>query len=188
MQLKEEGKRIRQEVKDRYKTMTKSYQPIPELDELLEQKEEEYDTGDVHVKVLELNSADLSKHRLENIVSDESENEVVDDESDNSEEIMGMELQPKIKKPNPKTKDTPEESKSLDESLPKSKKELNKILKKQATSSLKKSKAFQAKRKMDKIKDKKKFRREQNQKSKSSGSKHAKKFKKESKMRRRQNK
>lgn len=173
LQLKEDGKRIRQEVKDRYKTMTKSYQPIPELDELLEEKEDEYDTGNVSVKVVELNTADLGKLKKIEIDNLEPEKNINISEI---EEVPGMEMT--TKKILPKSENQINEKVTKEsEILPRTKKELNKILKNQATSSLKKTKAFQIKRKMDKIKDKKKFRRDQKRPRKTNDSKHGKKSK-----------
>lgn len=169
--------------------MTKSYQPIPELDELLEEKEEEYDTGDVSVKVVELNTVNMGG-RFTRVTKNESDDEVAQSSSDAEtsfeEKVPGMEIEPIKNQPKPKRKNDVEETNEESQLFPKNKKELNKILKKQATSSLKKTKAFQIKRKMDKIKDKKKFRREQSQKARQTGDsnkKHGKKFKKDSKSR-----
>uniref|UniRef100_A0A182JTY9 Nucleolar protein 12 n=1 Tax=Anopheles christyi TaxID=43041 RepID=A0A182JTY9_9DIPT len=61
--LKEETKRIRTEAKEKMRNLYHSYKPIPELTEedKAEEQEDEYDTENVTVKVVELSTRDLAK-------------------------------------------------------------------------------------------------------------------------------
>jgi ribosomal RNA-processing protein 17 len=60
VQLKAEKKRLKSEVKENLSKLYKlSSRPIPELEEVL--KEEEYDTGNVVVKITELSTSELAK-------------------------------------------------------------------------------------------------------------------------------
>uniref|UniRef100_A0A182T658 Nucleolar protein 12 n=1 Tax=Anopheles maculatus TaxID=74869 RepID=A0A182T658_9DIPT len=104
--LKEETKRIRTEAKEKMKNLYHSYKPIPELTEedKAEDQEDEYDTENVTVKVVELSTRDLAKENNwigENrgIVKDDNESEA-EDASDDEEldehqlgVIPGMELE-----------------------------------------------------------------------------------------------
>ncbi|XP_050070757.1 nucleolar protein 12 [Anopheles maculipalpis] len=106
--LKEETKRIRTEAKEKMKNLYHSYKPIPELTEedKAEDQEEEYDTENVTVKVVELSTRDLAKENNwlgENrvMVNDDNESEAEGSASDDEEEldehqlgvIPGMELE-----------------------------------------------------------------------------------------------
>lgn len=109
--LKEEARRIRHEAKDNVKKLYHSYKPIPELT-AADREEEEYDTENVTVKVVELSTTDLAKQNNwigENraVVRDEEDDEEDQDEEESSSEdedvdtVPGMELEgekPKKKK------------------------------------------------------------------------------------------
>uniref|UniRef100_A0A182W3D3 Nucleolar protein 12 n=1 Tax=Anopheles minimus TaxID=112268 RepID=A0A182W3D3_9DIPT len=104
--LKEETKRIRTEAKEKMRNLYHSYKPIPELTEedKAEEQEDEYDTENVTVKVVELSTRDLAKENNwigENrgvvMEDEESEQEESTDEDELEEEqlgvIPGMELE-----------------------------------------------------------------------------------------------
>ncbi|XP_035904338.1 nucleolar protein 12 [Anopheles stephensi] len=104
--LKEETKRIRTEAKEKMKNLYHSYKPLSELTEedKAEEQEDEYDTENVTVKVVELSTRDLAKENNwlgENrvIVKDasgsEAEDASDDDELDENQlgVIPGMELE-----------------------------------------------------------------------------------------------
>ncbi|XP_053667754.1 nucleolar protein 12 [Anopheles marshallii] len=61
--LKEETKRIRTEAKEKMRNLYHTYKPIPELTEedKADEQEDEYDTENVTVKVVELSTRDLAK-------------------------------------------------------------------------------------------------------------------------------
>ncbi|KAL1131033.1 hypothetical protein AAG570_012270 [Ranatra chinensis] len=125
--LKEERKRIKEQSKAQYKKLVKTFQPIPELEEQLAK---EYQVKNSTVSILELDTDLLAERNFiigRNRVAPEPTNDCED--SDNSE-IPGMEI--------------------------KTKKEIKKEIKKQATTSVKKSKVFIKKNKMEQIKQRKK--------------------------------
>lgn len=144
--LKEEKKRIKQENKESYKKLIVSSRPIPDIEQLLK---EEYEDDDVNVKIVELSSDTLQKKDLvigenrpmtEKVVKQKEEKKTV-------EELPGM------------CSEESEEENSEDEQEEKelkSKKEVKKLLKKQATKKIQKSKVFQMKSKLDRVKNKKK--------------------------------
>lgn len=177
LKLKEERKRIKTEAKDSYKKMTKSYAAVPEIEQIL--AEETFETDEVSVSVIELSTTDLAKRSNwigENkpvYSGDEEEPEEENESGEEENELPGMELTVKKRKLAQKkeakivekeTKKEEEEDEPVYEF--KNKRELNKVIKKQATSTLKKSKAFQTKGKIDKLKMQKKSRRIKGQKEK----------------------
>uniref|UniRef100_A0A182MHH8 Nucleolar protein 12 n=1 Tax=Anopheles culicifacies TaxID=139723 RepID=A0A182MHH8_9DIPT len=83
--LKEETKRIRTEAKEKMRNLYHSYKPIPELTEedKAEEQEDEYDTENVTVKVVELSTRDLAK---ENNWIGENRGVVKEDEESEQEE------------------------------------------------------------------------------------------------------
>lgn len=106
--LKEETKRIRLEAKEKMKNLYHSYKPIQELTEedKAEDQEEEYDTENVTVKVVELSTRELAKENNwlgdnRGMVKDDNESEAEDASDDDDEEldehqlgvIPGMELE-----------------------------------------------------------------------------------------------
>ncbi|RZF43576.1 hypothetical protein LSTR_LSTR008089 [Laodelphax striatellus] len=132
--IKEEKKRIKQEAQESYKKMKMSFKPIPEVEELLRSTAKEYDVGGHSVCVVEFSSDVLEK---KNKIIGENKVEYEDtgslDEENNhdiEDEVPGMEL--------------------------KTKKEINKEIKKQATLQVKKSKVFQTKNRMEQQKQRKK--------------------------------
>lgn len=143
--LKEERKRLKSEAKESYKKLVVSHRPIPELETLLK---EEYEEDDVTVRVEELSTLDIAQksHWIgENKVKYESSSEEEEVEEEN-EEIPGMALKPTKKKVA-----TVKEAQKFD-----SERDVKKLLKKEATSKVKKSKVFQMKNKIEKQKQKKK--------------------------------
>lgn len=126
-----------------------SSRPIPDLEQLLQ---EEYEDEDVNVKIVELSTETLEKKDI----------------------VIGVN-KPKVKiervKSNIKTKPIPEDivgmgvneeenvedsnSENDDDEKLKTKKEVKRILKKQATKKLQKSKVFQMKTKLESIKNRK---------------------------------
>lgn len=187
--LKEEVRRIRNEAKDNVKKLYHSYKPIPELTAEDREEEQEYDTENVTVKVVELSTMDLAKENNwigENrgAVRGEDGDEEEDDSSSEDGEtaldtIPGMELEgekSKIRK-FPKTNDSHEEEQqdeeeptsSTSKQTPRgpvlnlegisSKRDLNKKLKRYANKSMLKSKVFQRSVRVQQQKQLKKSRR-----------------------------
>lgn len=179
IKLKEERKRIKVEAKESYKKMTKSYAPVPEIEEIL--AEETFETDEVKVSVVELSTSELAKRsnwigaNKPVYSGDEEEEDEAAEESAEEEvnELPGMELTVKKRKLAQKKeakiveKETEKEEEE-DETVYqfKNKRELNKVIKKQATKTIKKSKAFQTKGKIDAKKMQKKSRRLKGQKEK----------------------
>lgn len=176
VKLKEERKRIKSEAKDSYKKMTKSYAAVPEIEEIL--AEETFETDEVSVSVVELSTTDLAKRSNwiganKPVYSDDEVEEAVESGEEEVNELPGMELTVKKRKLAQKKeakiveKETEKEEEE-DETVYqfKNKRELNKVIKKQATKTIKKSKAFQLKGKIDAKKMQKKSRRIKGQKEK----------------------
>jgi len=147
--LKNEKKRLKAEARESYKKLVKSYAPIPEVEDLLA---EEYEDDDVNVKVVELSRSEIAKQNnwiginQPQYECDEEEEES-DDGSVENEELPGMELKPKSSK----TKKD-----SVEETSLKSKKDIKKIVKKQATKNVQNSKAYQIKNRIEKHKQRRK--------------------------------
>ncbi|KAF2905199.1 hypothetical protein ILUMI_00976 [Ignelater luminosus] len=152
-ELKEEKKRLKAEAKESYKKLVKSHTPIPEIENLLA---EEYDDEDVNVKVVELSTNEIAKQNhwigtnQPSYESDHNESTSENEDDVTEDEVPGMELKLKSKKA-----DSDEEEIDKPKEL-KSKAEIKKLLKKQATKNVQKSKAFQMKNKIEKQKQKKK--------------------------------
>ncbi|XP_026499042.2 nucleolar protein 12 [Vanessa tameamea] len=148
--LKEEKRRIKQENKESYKKLVVSSRPIPDIEQLLQ---EEYEDEDVNVKIVELSSDTLQKKDI--VIGENRPKEAVEKKVkakmkvDLSKEILGM---ASIEQNESEVAESEEEDD--DEDL-KSKKDVKKILKKQATKKLQKSKVFQMKTKLDRIQNKK---------------------------------
>ncbi|KXJ69102.1 hypothetical protein RP20_CCG000113 [Aedes albopictus] len=172
--LKEETRRIRLEAKDNVKKLYHSYKPIPELT-AADREDDEYDTENVTVKVVELSTTDLAKENNwigENsaVVRDEEDAEEDQDEEESSSDdedvdtVPGMELDgessKKRKSKHGNDSDDEDQEEPEDKQAPsggkqkprgpvlnlegvRSKKELNKKLKRHAQKSMQKSKAFQ---------------------------------------------
>ncbi|XP_063976917.1 nucleolar protein 12 [Diachasmimorpha longicaudata] len=152
--LKQERKRIKQEARERFKTLV-SQRDVPELEELLQQQE--YEVDGKTVSILELNVNDLAqgsnwigenKPKYEEACKAES----TDGESEEEEGIPGMELKPK----KPKT------SKEDQETKPQlSKKSITKARQKETLKQTSKSKIFQLKERLDRQKNRKLAKRAQ---------------------------
>ncbi|EAL40543.3 nucleolar protein 12 [Anopheles arabiensis] len=195
--LKEETKRIRAEAKEKMRNLYHSYKPIPELTEedKAEEQEDEYDTENVTVKVVELSTRDLAK---ENNWIGENRGMVKDDESDaenssddgNDEQqlgvVPGMELEgeKKVKRKHKlsaeegssneaengesavKEKAKPKKGPVLNLDGIRSKKDLNHKIKRYALKSMKTSQAFRQKTRLQQQKQLKQSRRIRHQKEK----------------------
>lgn len=159
--------------------MKKSFEPIPELiDEL---NEEEFETEEVQVTITELSTSELAKSnnwigQNRPKYSDDEEEAVDESESDEEpEEVPGMGLLSAVPKKAPKKAAKPSEANEEDEAAAeasegkpewplskkniKSKRELGVVVSKDALQTLKNSKAFQQKQRLDMLKDRKKARR-----------------------------
>lgn len=145
--LKEERKRIKVEAKESYKKLVVSHRPIPELENLIS---EEYEDDEVTVKVVELGANDIAKRNHwigANQPKYDTDKEESEEEDQNAEEeVPGMELKPKKKVVENKN----------DRAKFQSEKDVKRALKKQATKTVKKSKVFQMKNKLERQKQKKK--------------------------------
>lgn len=146
--LKEERKRLKTEAKESYKKLVVSHRPIPELETLLK---EEYEEDDATVRIEELSTNVIAKENNW-IGANQAIHEEVEDEEE--EEVPGMELSVKKKK---KT----EEKTKFD-----SERDVKRLLKKEATAKVKKSKVFQMKNKMESRKQKKKSMQDKKQRMK----------------------
>lgn len=135
--------------KESYKKLVVSSRPIPDIEQLLQ---EEYDDEDVNVKIVELSTDTLQKRDL--VIGENKPRvqkpklEAKKKESSNVNGIKGMETDAESEEEESKTEN--------EESNVKSKKELKRMLKKQATKKIQKSKVFQMKSKLDRVKNKKK--------------------------------
>jgi len=164
VQVKEERKRLKLEAREDLKSKFKrSFAPIPELAD--EFNEEEYETEDVSVKIVEISTSELAKSN--NWIGENrpkySDDEEIDDTPPIIEQsigVPGMDLVPASK---PKTKNINKED--VDKNTPdelddhkyfKSKRDLTKSVQMNTVKALKNSKAFQIKRKLDQLKDRKK--------------------------------
>ncbi|XP_047109250.1 ribosomal RNA-processing protein 17 [Schistocerca piceifrons] len=132
--LKEERKTLKQEAKESYKKLVASHRTIPELENLLEKH---YEVENHCVNVVELSASDLAKKNnwigVNKVEYDNEEDEEEDEDGVNNktvDDIPGMQM--------------------------KTKKEIKKAIKKQATKQVKKSKAFQVKSKIERFKNKRK--------------------------------
>uniref|UniRef100_A0A1Q3EX37 Nucleolar protein 12 n=1 Tax=Culex tarsalis TaxID=7177 RepID=A0A1Q3EX37_CULTA len=171
--LKEETRRIRTEAKENKKKLYHSYKPIPELtqeDREDPQEEQEYDTENVTVKVVELSTKELAKQNnwigenhamVRGDEDDESDEEgqqsSEDDDEDAVDTIPGMELDASSRKnklkldgENDEQPEEPPAKKPHQQRGPvlnlegiRSKKEMKHKLKRHALKSLKNSKAYQ---------------------------------------------
>lgn len=149
-QLKEERKRIKREGIESYKKLVVSHRTIPELENLLS---EQYEDDEVTVKITELSTNEIAKqnnwigHNQPKYETDEDSKG--DDEESEEELVPGMELNIKENKHLPK-----EKVESADKF--KSHKDVKKVLRKEATKKVKKSKIFQRKNKVEQVKQRKK--------------------------------
>ncbi|XP_049869584.1 nucleolar protein 12 [Pectinophora gossypiella] len=150
--LKEEKRRIKQENKESYKKLIVSSRPIPDIEQLLQ---EEYEDEDVNVKIVELSADTLQKKDL---VIGENRPRVAEDKpvvkkkkNNNLKEVipgMGSDVESE--------NEASEVDEDTDKDKLKTKKEIKRMLKHQATKKIQKSKVFQMKNKLERIKNKKK--------------------------------
>lgn len=157
-QLKEERKRLKHEARESFKKLVVSHRPVPEVENLVS---ENYELENHSVNILELSASDLAeknnwigmnKVQYENEKSEQSDEK----EDEQKDELPGMEL--------------------------KTKKDVKRIIKRQATKQVQKSKAFKLKNKLERQRNKKeslkkKKKRIQSQSKSKKGRKHGKKRK-----------
>lgn len=135
--------------KESYKKLVVSSRPIPDIEQLLQ---EEYEDEDVNVKIVELSSDTLQKRDL--VIGENKPRlkkptlEAKKKENNTFNGIKGMETNAE--------NEEEESERENEESNVKTKKELKRMLKKQATKKIQKSKVFQMKSKLERIKNKKK--------------------------------
>lgn len=151
---------------------------MPELEN--EFNEEEFETEDVKVKIVEISTSELAKsnnwigENRPKYSDDDDEEEDADGSAtvDKYDGIPGMDLtipaksssKPKAKKIS--NEDDTEKTAAIDHTLYKSKKNLTGTVHNKAVKALKNSKAFQIKRKLDQLKDRKKARLEREKRKK----------------------
>ncbi|XP_076758572.1 nucleolar protein viriato [Xylocopa sonorina] len=151
--LKEEKKRIKLEARERYKKLL-SNRDVPEIQELLSQQE--YETEGHTISILELNVADLAEknalmgenkgiNEVEN--GEEEEEEESNKNSENGEEIVGMNLN--------KSKEPKNSKETVEEKEVNNTKDLKKVIQRAVSKEMKKSKAFRQKQKFERQKNKK---------------------------------
>lgn len=139
-----------------------SHRPIPELEQLLSN---EYENDDVTVKVVELSTNDIAEKTNwigQNKPKEETSEEEEEPES-SEDEIPGMGLKERRVKEVPLSEGEGEDGEEREsdeeedgkEKVFTSKKDINKFVKHEALKKIQNSKAFQAKNKMEKIKNKK---------------------------------
>lgn len=166
----------REDLKSKFKL---SFAPIPELAD--EFNEEEFETEDVKVKIVELSTSELAKSN--NWIGENrpkySDDEAVEEDDDAStgepyDGVPGMDLtfpakpakKSKAKEQQFVVEDDDEKPATIDHGLYKSKRNLTGTVHNKAVKALKSSKAFQMKRKLDQLKDRKKSRLEREKRKK----------------------
>ncbi|XP_063917182.1 nucleolar protein 12 [Zophobas morio] len=137
-ELKEERKRLKTEAKESYKKLVVSHRPIPELETLLK---EEYEEDNATVRIEELSTNSIA--RESNWIGANQPKCQSDDDEEKEEEVPGMGLT--------NTKKDKKEIQEFD-----TERDVKRLLKKEATKKVKKSKVFQMKNKIEKEKQKKK--------------------------------
>lgn len=148
-QLKEERKRLKSEAKESYKKLVVSHRPIPEIENFLV---EEQENDNVKVKIEEISFNRIAEEN--NWIGANRPSTYNEQDGDNSEceeqkeeELPGMELRQTSNKVAGQSKTS---------SVPvTSKKDVKRILKKQATKNMQKSKVFQQKSAIERSKQKK---------------------------------
>ncbi|KAM8710034.1 hypothetical protein ACLKA7_016776 [Drosophila subpalustris] len=175
--LKEEHKRIRLEVKDKFKHLKKSFEPLRELtdeDKVEERQKDAYEDDEVQVKIVELTTNDLAAQRNmlgANIAEDSEEEEETqvnsDDDENKTDCIPGMDFDINAtRKRKAKTDETATSSKAakeiaIDPEI-KSKKDLDRLMKTKTLKKIKKSKLFKMKERIDNKNNQKKAKRDRN--------------------------
>ncbi|KAH8302252.1 hypothetical protein KR044_004510, partial [Drosophila immigrans] len=173
--LKEEHKRIRQEVKDGFKHLKKSFEPLRELtaeDKVEGTEKEAYEDDEVQVKIVELSTNDLAAQRNmlgANIAEDSEEEDEAQAESDEDQtnRIPGMDFDVNATRKRKAKKDEDETSAKAakghaEDADIKSKKELDKLMKTKTLKKIKKSKLFRMKERIDNKNNQKKAKRDRN--------------------------
>ena len=156
-QLKDEKKRIKQDAREKYKTLL-SQRDVPELEELLSQQE--YEDDDKTVSILELNVAELAQRSNwigTNQPVYEEEAAASDDENseDDDDDITGMSIKAKP----PRKFNTQETKTNLgntsNKKEPETKKEVARAVKKAVLKRVGTSRVFKHKERLDRQKNKK---------------------------------
>ncbi|VVC86554.1 nucleolar protein 12 [Leptidea sinapis] len=147
--LKVEKKRIKQENKESYKKLIVSSRPIPDIEQILQ---EEYEDDDVNVKIVELSNETLQKRDIvigENKPKESSLPNKIKIKKGTGllQEVPGMGIEDQ-------NEDVSDTELNKEDNL-KTKKEVKKILKNQATKKLQKSKVFKMKSKLDRVQNRK---------------------------------
>lgn len=129
-QLKEERKRLKHEARESFKKLVVSHRPVPELENLISQN---YELENHSVSILELSASDLAEKNnwigINKVQYENDKSEQSDKKEEQKDELPGMEL--------------------------KTRKDVKKIIKRQATKQVQKSKAFKLKNKLERQKNKK---------------------------------
>ncbi|KAL5292390.1 hypothetical protein ACFFRR_011288 [Megaselia abdita] len=167
--IKEEKKRIKSELKAGMKNMKKSYQPLQELTEA--DKKEEYEDDEVEVKIVELSANDFASKgaMIGANTGEQSEEEPEDEPSEAESEIdentipgMDLEKPKKRKRPSKAQEEGGNPGKKAKVEEFKSKKDIDKVMKKKTLRNLKKTSAFKQKEKFEQVANRKKSRRDKN--------------------------
>ncbi|XP_017468063.1 PREDICTED: ribosomal RNA-processing protein 17 [Rhagoletis zephyria] len=159
--IKEERKRIRNDLKNCMVHMKKTFQPLS-IDPELEEKEKEYEDDEVQINVIELTASTLPKNREEDVDEDSNASDASGNEP-YIDSIPGMELKAAgevVKKKEVKYKSKQEEKSLTELGKIGSKKMLDRLKKKKALKEFKKSKVFKQKVRIEKKKQQKSSRRE----------------------------
>ncbi|KAH8380505.1 hypothetical protein KR009_011144 [Drosophila setifemur] len=176
-QLKEERIRIRHEVKEGFKHLKKSFEPLRELTEEdkaedgePKQQEETYEDEEVQVKIVELTTNDLTAQRnmLGANRGEESEEEAQPAESESEEEaqtnvIAGMDFDANARKRKKEPEEQsaePTKKKSTTDPDIKSKKDIDRLMKTRTLNKMHKSKLFKQKELLDRKNQQKKAKRD----------------------------
>lgn len=180
--LKEERKRIRLEVKDGFKHLKKSYEPLRELTEedkaedgQQKAQEESYEDEEVQVKIVELTTNDLAAQRNmlgantaeDSEEEEEKESESEEDEASQANRIPGMDFDPNAsrkRKADAQEAEDDAEKPKKNKSDPdiKSKKDMDRLMKTRTLNKMHKSKLFKQKELLDKKNNQKKAKRDRN--------------------------
>ncbi|CAG9584893.1 unnamed protein product [Danaus chrysippus] len=135
--------------KESYKKLVVSSRPIPDIEQLLQ---EEYEDEDVNVKIVELSTDTLQKKDI--VIGENRPKEIVEKKQNKTKVKNNMDIIPGMDTQEEDDEAGEDDNNDGDDQL-KSKKEVKKILKRQATKKLQKSKVFQMKSKLDRIQNKK---------------------------------
>lgn len=168
-------------MKDGFKHLKKSYEPLRELTEedkaeegQQKAQEESYEDEEVQVKIVELTTNDLAAQRnmlgantAEDSEEEEKESESEEDESSQANRIPGMDFDPnESRKRKTSTQEAEDEverpKKNKSDPDIKSKKDMDRLMKTRTLNKMHKSKVFKQKELLDKKNNQKKAKRDRN--------------------------